>query len=71
MTWQSCRLPHMGQSVFSSDFITPRMNRSGEAAVRGGLTGVAFDPVVLLSYLVSGIGGHVRDSRHDVLEVLA
>jgi len=25
------------------------MNRSGEDAVRGGLTGVAFDPVVLLS----------------------
>ncbi len=28
--------------------LTPRMNRSGEDAVRGGLTGVAFDPVVLL-----------------------
>jgi len=26
------------------------MNRSGEDAGRGGLTGVAFDPVVLHSY---------------------
>ena len=36
---------------------TPRMKRSGEDAVRGGLTGVAFDPLCVLCRLI------IRDAR--------